>query len=56
MKTQNSVSQVIIILHKINKEGYFKQKCLVSENVYALNVMMRCDEVKLNEVRKDDQR
>ncbi len=27
MKTQNSVSQKIIILHKINKKGYFKQKC-----------------------------
>ncbi len=27
MKTQSSVSQKIIILHKINKKGYFKQKC-----------------------------
>ncbi len=31
MKTQNSVSQKIIILHKINKKGYFKQKCQASE-------------------------
>ncbi len=40
MKTQNSVSQKIRILHKINKKGYFKQKCQASEkNVffYALN-------------------
>ncbi len=31
MKTQNSVSQKIRILHKINKKGYFKQKCQASE-------------------------
>ncbi len=32
MKTQNSVSQKIRILHKINKKAYFKQKCQASEN------------------------
>ncbi len=40
MKTQNSVSQKIRILHKINKKGYFKQKCQASEKYvffYALN-------------------
>ncbi len=31
MKTQNSVSQKIWILHKINKKWYFKQKCQASE-------------------------
>ncbi len=31
MKTQNTVSQKIRILHKINKKGYFKQKCQASE-------------------------
>ncbi len=31
MKTQNSVSQKIWILHKINKKGYFKQKYQASE-------------------------
>ncbi len=33
MKTQNSVSQKIRILHKINKKGYFKQKCQASEKM-----------------------
>ncbi len=43
MKTQNSVSQKIIILHKIIKKGYFKQKCQASEkyvNFYALNTWL----------------
>ncbi len=43
MKTQNSVSQKIRILHKINKKGYFKQKCQASEkyvNFYALNTWL----------------
>ncbi len=42
MKTQNSVSRKIWILHKI-KKGYFKQKCLASEkyfNFYALNTWL----------------
>ncbi len=40
MKTQNLISQKIRILHKINKKGYFKQKCQASEKYvlfYALN-------------------
>ncbi len=43
MKTQNSVSQKIRILHKINKKGYSKQKCQASEkhvNFYALNTWL----------------
>ncbi len=43
MKTQNSVSQKIRILHKINKKGYFKQKCQASEkyvHFYALNTWL----------------
>ncbi len=43
MKTQNSESQEIRILHKINKKGYFKQKCQASEkyvHFYALNTWM----------------
>ncbi len=34
MKTQNSVSQKIRILHKINNKGYFIQKCQTSENLF----------------------
>ncbi len=43
MKTQNSVSQKITILHKINKKVYFKQKCQASEkyvHLYALNTWL----------------
>ncbi len=43
MKTQSSVSHKIIILHKINKKGYFKQKCQASEkyvHFYALNTWL----------------
>ncbi len=43
MKTQNPVSQKIRILQKINKKGYFKQKCPVSEkyvHFYALNTWL----------------
>ncbi len=43
MKTQNSVFQKIRILHKINKKGYFKQKCQASEkyvHFYALNTRL----------------
>ncbi len=44
MKKQNSVSQKIVILHKINKKkGYFKQKFQASEkyvHVYALNTWL----------------
>ncbi len=43
MKTQNPVSQKIWILQKINKKGYFKQKCQVSEkyvHFYALNTWL----------------
>ncbi len=43
MKTQNSVSQNIWILQKINKKGYFKQKCQASEkfvHFYALNTWL----------------
>ncbi len=43
MKTQNSVSQKIRILHKINKKGYLKQKCQASEkyvHFYALNTWL----------------
>ncbi len=43
MKTQNSVSQKIRLLHKINKKGYFKQKCQASEkyvHLYALNTWL----------------
>ncbi len=43
IKTQNSVSQKIWILHKINKKGYFKQKWQASENyvnLYALNTWL----------------
>ncbi len=43
MKTQNSVSQKISLLHKINKKGYFKQKCQASENYvhfYALHTWL----------------
>ncbi len=43
MKTQNSVSQKIWILHKINKKLYFKQKCQASEKYayfYALNTWL----------------
>ncbi len=36
MKTLNSVSQKIRILHKINKKGYFKQKCQASEKYTIL--------------------
>ncbi len=37
MKTQNSMSQKIRILHEINKKGYFKQKCQASEKYVHLN-------------------
>ncbi len=43
MKTQNSVSQKIRILNKINQFFYFKQKCQVSEkyvNFYALITLL----------------
>ncbi len=43
MKTQNSVSQKIRILYKINKKGYFKPKCQASEkcvHFYALNTWL----------------
>ncbi len=43
MKTQNSVSQTIRILHEINKKRYFKQKCQASENYvhfYGLNTWL----------------
>ncbi len=43
MKTPNSVAQKIRILHKINKKGYFKQKCQASEkyvHFYALNTWL----------------
>ncbi len=44
MKTQNSVSQKIWILHKINKKKKnFKQKCQASEkyvHFYALNTWL----------------
>ncbi len=43
MKTPNSVSQTIRILHKINKKGYFKQKCQASEkyvHFYAFNTWL----------------
>ncbi len=39
MKSQNSVSHKILILHKINKKGVFQQICQASEkyvNFYAL--------------------
>ncbi len=38
METQNSVSQKMRILHKINKKEYFKQKCHV--HFYALNTWL----------------
>ncbi len=40
MKTQNSVSRKVRILHRINKKWYFKQKCQASEKYvyfYALD-------------------
>ncbi len=43
MKTQNSVSQKIRILHKINKKLYLKHKCQASEkyvHFYALNTWL----------------
>ncbi len=43
MKTPNSVSQIIWILHKINKKEYCKQKCLASEkyvHFHALNTWL----------------
>ncbi len=44
MKTQNSVSQKIWILHKLNiKKNILKQKCQASEkyvNFYALNTWL----------------
>ncbi len=42
MKTQNSVSQKIRIIHKINEKGYFKQKCQAEKYVhfYALNTWL----------------
>ncbi len=40
MKTQNSVSQKISILHKINKKGHFKQKCHFPEDVWAWWLLM----------------
>ncbi len=43
MKTQNSVSMKITILHKINKKGYFKQKGQASKkyvDFYALNTCL----------------
>ncbi len=43
MNIQNSVSQKIRILHKINKKGYFNQKCQVSEihvHFYVLNTWL----------------
>ncbi len=43
MKTQNSVSQKIIILYKINKKRIFKQKCQASEkyvHFLALNIWL----------------
>ncbi len=43
MKTPNSVSQKIWIFHKINKKGYFKQKCQASEkyfNFYLLDMWL----------------
>ncbi len=43
MKTHNSVSQKIGILHKINTKGYFKPKCQTSEkyvHFYALNTWL----------------
>ncbi len=43
MKTQNSVSQKIWILHTINKKWYYKQKCQASEmyvHFYALNTWL----------------
>ncbi len=43
MKTPNSVSHKIRILHMINKKGYFKQKCQASEkyvDFYALNTWL----------------
>ncbi len=43
MKIQNSVSQKIRILHKINKKVYFKRKCQAFEkyvHFYALNTWL----------------
>ncbi len=43
MKTQNSVSRKIWILHKINKKLYFKHKFQASEkyvHFYALNTWL----------------
>ncbi len=43
MKIRNSLSQKILILHKINKKGYFKQKCQASEkyvHFFALNTWL----------------
>ncbi len=43
MKTQNSVSQKIRILHKINNKWFFKQKCQASEkyvHFYVLNTLL----------------
>ncbi len=37
MKTPNSVSQKIVILHKINKKWYFKQKCQASEKFISMH-------------------
>ncbi len=39
MKKLNSVSQKIIILHKINKIGYYKQKCQASEKYVHFYVL-----------------
>ncbi len=39
------MSQKTIISHKINKKGYFKQKCQASEkyvHLYALNTLNDC--------------
>ncbi len=40
MKTQNSVSQKIRILHKIYKKGYFEQKCQASEKYVYFNAIL----------------
>ncbi len=39
MKTQNPVSQKIRISDKINKKGYFRQKCQASEKYVHFNAL-----------------
>lgn len=51
LKIQNSVTQKIRILHKVNKKGHLKHKCQASEKYVQEYVFTQLGFAKLQEIK-----